>query len=184
MVLVFVTNRQARLTRDSLRLAREEFIASHRPKIIIKHIWLVALGSNQPVTVKIVYANVGDAKAGVSSIGMDFNIINPDAQLPGDLTAPERPYIPYLECELGATASTNVSSLGSLNEQKVEAIRMGEKLLCCFGFVEYSDTGPKATRKIRRSAFCRIYKPSARPIDGMGRFVRPKVSDPDYEYED
>jgi hypothetical protein len=184
VVLVFVTNRQARLTRDSLRLAREEFIASHRPKIIIKHIWLVALGSNQPVTVKIVYANVGDAKAGVSSIGMDFNIINPDAQLPGDLTAPERPYIPYLECGLGATASTNVSSLGSLNEQKVEAIRMGEKLLCCFGFVEYSDTGPKATRKIRRSAFCRIYKPSARPIDGMGRFVRPKESDPDYEYED
>jgi hypothetical protein len=123
VVLVIVNNRQARLTRDSIRLAREEFIASHRPKIIIKHIWLVALGSNQPVTVKIVYANVGDAKAVVSSIGMDFNVINPDTQLPGDLTAPQRPYIPYPECGLGATASTNVSSLGSLNEQKVEAIK-------------------------------------------------------------
>ena len=63
-----------------LKLARAEFASSHRPKIRIKHVWLVTLGSNQ--------------------------------------------------------------------------------------------------------AFCRVYKPSARPIDGMGRFVKSYYSDPDYEYED
>jgi hypothetical protein len=140
-----------------LRLARAEFIATHRPKIRIKHIWLVVLGSNQPVTVDIVYANVGDAKAVISSIGMDFNVINSDAQLPGDLTPPGRAYVNYPELGLGDTERTdNVSSLGRLDEERVEAIRSGTKLLCCFGFVEYSDDGPKETRKIRRSAFCRV----------------------------
>ncbi len=168
-----------------LKLARAEFASSHRPKIRIKHVWLVTLGSNQPVTVDIVYTNVGDAKAVISSIGMDFNVINPDAQLPPDMTPPGRPYISYPECGLGVTIRTgNILSLGRLNDERVQAIRNGTKLLCCFGFVEYFDAGPKETRKIRRSAFCRVYKPSARPIDGMGRFVKSYYSDPDYEYED
>jgi hypothetical protein len=168
-----------------IRLARAEFAASHRPKIRIKHVWLVQLGSDMPVTVDIVYVNVGDANAVISSIGMDFNIINLDAQLPPDMTPPGRPYVRYPECGLGVTVRTgNVSSLGRLDDERVQAIRSGAKLLCCFGFIEYSDTGPNETRKVRRTAFCRVYKPSARPIDGLGRFVRPEKPDSDYEYED
>jgi hypothetical protein len=185
LVLVIVTRRQAKLTRESIDLARAEFISAHRPKIRIKHVWLVALGSNQPVTVEIVYTNVGDAKASVSRIGMDFNVINTDAQLPPGMTPPERPYIEYPEIGMGVTMSTgNVASLGRLNEERVAAINDGKKYLCCFGFIEYTDTGPEATRKIRRTAFSRIYQPSRRSIDGMGRFVKSYYSDPDYEYED
>lgn len=176
---------QIRYLRKSSDLARAEFASSHRPKIRIKHVWLVALGSNQPITVDIVYANVGDAKAVISSIGMDFNVINPDAQLPPDMTPPGRPYVRYPECGLGVTIRTgNVLSLGLLSDERVQAIRNGTKLLCCFGFVEYFDAGSEETRKIRRSAFCRVYKPSARPTDGMGRFILPEKPDPDYEYED
>ncbi|MGB9113906.1 hypothetical protein [Bradyrhizobium sp.] len=176
---------QSRDMKASIDLARSEFISSHRPKIRIKHVWLVALGSDQPVTVDIVYANVGDTKAVISDIGMDFNVINTDARLPPDMTAPGRPYVSYPECGLGTTVRTgNVSSLGRLNDERIEAIRTGAKLLCCFGFVEYSDNGPLETRKIRRTAFCRIFKPSARAIDGMGRFVKSAEPDPDYEYED
>ena len=176
--------RQSRDTKESIRLARDEFLSTHRPKIRIKHVWLSALGSNQPVTVDIVYVNVGDAKAVISSIGVDFNVINTDARLPPDMTAPGRAYIRHPECGMGATIRTGVISLGPLSEERVDAIRAGAKLLCCFGFVEYSDNGPLETRKIRRSTFCRVYKPSARAIDGMGRFVRPAEPDPDYEYED
>jgi hypothetical protein len=184
-VLAIATIGLGAISISQLRLARAEFAATHRPRIRIKHVWLVALGSDKPVTVEIVYANVGDAKAVVSRIGMDFNVINPDTPLPGNMTAPERPYVKYPECGLGVTVGTgNVTSLGSLDEWRVAAIRDGKKLLCCFGFIEYSDVGPKETRKIRRTAFCRIYKPSANPIDGMGRFVRPDKPDPDYEYED
>jgi hypothetical protein len=176
---------QARQSHQQFRLARDEFASSHRPRIRVKHVWLVALGSDRPVTVEIVYANVGDAKAIVSRIGMDFNLLNPNAPLPGNLTAPERPYIKYPECGLGVTVSTgNVTSLASLDEWRIAAIRDGAKLLCCFGFIEYSDAGPDETRKIRRTAFCRVYKPSANPIDGIGRFIRPEKPDPDYEYED
>lgn len=35
VILVLVTNRQAKLTRKSVALAREEFIATHRPRIIV-----------------------------------------------------------------------------------------------------------------------------------------------------
>jgi hypothetical protein len=38
IVLAIVTNRQARLTRKSIDLARDEFLASHRPKIIVHSI--------------------------------------------------------------------------------------------------------------------------------------------------
>jgi hypothetical protein len=71
-----------------------------------------------------------------------------------------------------------------MDEQRVMDIKDGKKLLCCFGFIEYADTGPEETRKIRRTAFCRIYRPSLRAIDGIGRFVKPQPPDPDYEYED
>lgn len=178
VALYFANERQ-------IALARSEFASSHRPKIRIKHVWLVALGSNQPVTVEIIYANVGDAKAIVSKIGMDFNVINADAQLPPGMTPPERSYIKYPEIGMGVTVSTgNVVSLARLDGMRVLDIRNGEKLLCCFGFIEYSDIGPPETRKIRRTAFCRMYRPSRRPIDGMGRFVRPEQPDFDYEYED
>jgi hypothetical protein len=185
LVLAYVSRRQAKLTRESIALARAEFTSSHRPKIRIKHVWLVAFGSDQPVTVDIVYTNVGDAKAIISSIGMDFNVIKPDAQLPPDMTPPGRPYINYPECGLGVTTRTgNVLSLARLSDERVQAIRNGAKLLCCFGFIEYFDAGPEETRKIRRTAFCRVYKPSLNGADGMGRFIRPKKPDPDYEYED
>ena len=37
--------RQSRDTKETIRLARDEFLSSHRLKIRIKHVWLVALGS-------------------------------------------------------------------------------------------------------------------------------------------
>lgn len=185
IVLAFISRRQAKLTRESIELARAEFASSHRPKIRIKHVWLVALGSDQPVTVEIIYANVGDARAVVSRIGMDFNVINTDAQLPPGMTPPERPYIKYQEIGMGVTVSAgNIASLTRLDEERVAAINDGKKHLCCFGFIEYTDIGPEETRKIRRTAFCRVYQPSRRFIDGMGRFVKSYYSDPDYEYED
>jgi hypothetical protein len=80
---------QARITEAALKLAREEFNATHRPKIRIKHVWLVEnLVPNKNVTVDVTYTNIGNTKALVRSFGMDFNVINPDAQLPGNLTPP------------------------------------------------------------------------------------------------
>jgi hypothetical protein len=40
IALVFVTNRQARLTRESINLARDEFISTHSPKLIVRYIHL------------------------------------------------------------------------------------------------------------------------------------------------
>jgi hypothetical protein len=127
--------------------------------------------SDQPITVEIVYANIGDAKAVVSRIGMDFNVINPDAKVPGNLTAPGRPYVQYPECGLGVTVSTgNVTSLGRLNDERVQAIRAGTKLLCCFGFIEYSDIGPDETRKVRKTAFAACMNPPLGPSTASAGF--------------
>jgi hypothetical protein len=184
--LYYISRKQARITDAALKLAREEYSATHRPKLRIKHVWLAeALLPNKQVTVNVEYVNIGDTKALVQSIGMDFNVINPGAQLPGNLTPPGRRYIEYPECGLGVTANTgNVSSLGPLDEERVNAIMSGAKLLCCFGFIEYFDTGPNETRKIRTTSFCRVFRPSLRAIDGIGRFWNLPEPDPDYEYED
>lgn len=56
-VLATVTNRQARLTRESIDLARKEYVTSHRPRIILRDVFLVA------ETINYMLVNTGDTDA-------------------------------------------------------------------------------------------------------------------------
>jgi hypothetical protein len=185
IALVCVTNRQARLTRDALALARDEFNATYRPKIRIKHIWLRgALVPGNPVSIDLLYVNVGGAKAIVDSFGIDFNVIQPEGQLPGDLNAQARTDIEGPECGLGQIRRINdLRSAAPFEANRIERIMTGEVNLYCFGFIKYFDPGPKEMRKVRLTSFCRVYK-RAMEGEGNGRFVKFKEPDPDYEYED
>jgi hypothetical protein len=162
------------------------FHATNRPKLRIRHVWIREdIQPNKPITVNIIYVNVGDTKAQVLSFGVDFNILWPGVRLPGNLTPPMRPGVTLPECGLGETQSTgDVMTLALMDAPRVEGIRDGFRTLCCFGFIEYSDIGPEQTRKVRRTAFCRMFVPTQDPIEGIGRFERPSEPDPDYEYED
>lgn len=64
---------QARLTRDSIDLARQEFIATHRPKIILRDAWAIP-ADGVAVTVMLTFVNQGIAKAWIteSAITVEF----------------------------------------------------------------------------------------------------------------
>jgi hypothetical protein len=76
IVLVFVTGRQARLTRKAIELGNREFIATHRPRIRIREIETGGL-AQQPHVATIRAANVGATEARVVAMGIDIFVGSP-----------------------------------------------------------------------------------------------------------
>ena len=54
-----------------------------------------------PIVVDLLFVNVGNARAIINNIGIDFNVADVKAQLPGNLEPPSFPYIPIRECGFG-----------------------------------------------------------------------------------
>jgi hypothetical protein len=70
IVLAIVTNRQARFTRESIELARDEFNATHRPRITVRGFQTLTGGlADEDVSVIFLYVNTGDSDAIVTEIG-------------------------------------------------------------------------------------------------------------------
>src|ERR1700687_242121 len=74
-----------------LKLARDEFISSHRPELRLKHIWICSqdgqsfignLERDVPLTVRLDIVNVGAAVARIHSIHYATMILDPEAKLP------------------------------------------------------------------------------------------------------
>jgi hypothetical protein len=180
IVLAFVTRRQAHLTRELLKISRDEFTSSHPPRIVVRRVSLdrgsIAI---DPISsqwkIQYIIANTGrgaatifEANATVKKISGVLPAIPPfdDA---GDIPMPFRlapgesiPWIVDLD----------------LNGPIIQSIRMGEAQgdgisdVYFFGYLQYRDN----IGIVRRTAFCRRY------IISMQRFT--VVPDPDYEYGD
>jgi hypothetical protein len=168
--------------RRTVDLARQEFNATHRPRIRIKHVWLKEqLAVGKEAVVDILYTNVGDAKAIVDNFGVGFTIGPAGQPIPGRL-ALDKISMPS-EVGLGITIDLQGVRTGpSFDTGTINSINLGATWLYCFGFVEYYDGGPKETQRVKRTAFCRRYKPG---LGGApGRFWPLEEPDTDYEYED
>jgi hypothetical protein len=61
-VLYRATNKQAVLTRQSIDLARQEYISTHRPKLSVRHI-VPTLKDGEPISIQCTVTNVGETKA-------------------------------------------------------------------------------------------------------------------------
>jgi hypothetical protein len=192
LVLAWFTYRLIRVGRDqhqaatdSLSLAREEFITSNRPRIRIRHIFLTSgIEEDNPVTVDIHLVNVGDSAAIVKEIGIDFNVVTSGRRLSGNMIPPVRK-VDEFRCGLGDTIVLHsIKTFSPLQADQVISITFGERILHCFGYIEYTDTGPEESRKSKRTAFCRAFALPISPEDGIGRFLPLDTPDPDYEFED
>lgn len=62
IVLAFVTRRQAFLTTDAIKLARDEFNATHRPKLRVRLI-RPHLADGKPISVRYTIVNIGGTRA-------------------------------------------------------------------------------------------------------------------------
>jgi hypothetical protein len=166
---------------QQIRLTRDEFNATHRPKIRVKHVWLESdIWQDEPVTVKLTCVNTGIGVAILQEVGIKFHVIRNDRNLPQpkiDATyrAGKEPLLPGRNYEFPPYSETILTP-----ELNVCVHNRTHKLLCV-GYVSYLD----ASERLRITGFCRVLEfpeNSAGPHKDNSRFRLFK--DSDYEYED
>ena len=165
------TTEQARLTRDSLQLARDEFTATHRPRIRIRYIENPPVNSifNIP-TAQIFAANIGPTDAIVVATGVAFFI-------EGDnFDATPKPVDEKLVIPSGSEAKITVTSHQQVTATQLQQIGARSATLCMLGIIRYEDRSGTA----RNTSFFRVYEPV------YGRFNRARESHAfvEREYED
>jgi hypothetical protein len=170
---------------EEIRLARDEFLSSHRPIIRIKHVQMTSkLWEGEKLVFRIVFVNAGSSDAFVHKYGIGIHIIRPESYLPVDPQFPVTMAGGQQKCPVGFTlVAEGLTDDTVLTDNQNVMIRNRTRLLYCTGFVEYTD----AQGWIRKTAFCRVFEASLAPgsAENPGRFVMPKLSDePDYEYSD
>jgi hypothetical protein len=181
---LFVFGWQGIQLRRTVRASENEFIATHRPKIRVKHFWLTSdIWDGTVITANVTYVNNGTANALFNDTGIRFVVVRKDRLIPFD---PHIPAIhfnpPNREITCGRSWEFQGMKDGTMltPEQNVE-IQEQKSRLYCIGYVSYLD----AAGRMRITGFCRVLRfplSSALAYHGNVRFRR--FPDPDYEYED
>lgn len=175
-VLAIITRRQAILTRESINLARDEFVATHRPRIIVRFIATSYLNGHQSVDVHVV--NIGESAATIRELGCglarrkerdwltrgitgDPKQVDPIVLVSGERHVFEKAAsITYADAEIFGDA---IDGTGD-ERRTIET--------CAFGSIRYTDeTGIE-----RETGFFRVYDPSSE------KFIASQ--DPGEEYQD
>jgi hypothetical protein len=174
--LWWATDGMLRATNETIKLARNEFNATHRPKIRLKNIWVMQpLAAEEPIIVDVLIINVGNALARIETFGIDFRIIDPGSMLPNDLEPPNLNSDQIGKtCALGFTIRFSAIPSIPFEQAQIDGIKDETLTLVCFGKVEYLDTGPIETRRIRRTSFYRVFKPFPSAGERVGRFIIPE----------
>jgi hypothetical protein len=156
---------------EQLRLAREEFISSHRPKISVYGFNLGGdIDGDTPIPVTFRYVNIGDTNAHVIGFGSYISRHDINIPLPGDVVFEHQEIVPPIEVPSGkhgfrlTSAKLDPSQLVTLGE-----ICDNDRLICV-GYIIYKDGRGVS----RQTGFCRRYD------IGAGRWIA--VKDDEYEY--
>ncbi len=169
IVLSCVTARQARLTRDAVNLARQEFIATHRPRVIVRDISEPWFDANKIECAEITMMNVGETRATVT--GFDARIVQYGPVQQIAITPNPQP-IERLTLAAGERATRVVRSETPLSEQ--DLFEAPETNIAVFGEIVYVDDNGVE----RRTGFFRT-----RPRLGDGHPFAARKDDP-REYQD
>jgi hypothetical protein len=169
IVLAVVGYVQARLIRKSIDLARQEFIATHRPRIIVRFVQGPVDDGKEPEFVWVSIANVGEAPATITAVG--YGLARRKGRnnwLPPGLAAGLQDISPtVLDC--GGRLRFKVSAQDVTNEAAASALHDGE--LCAVGQIRYQDGNGRRLEM----AFLRVH-------DGQGNFT--PSDNPEDEYQD
>ena len=163
---------QARFTKKSLDLAREEFISTHRPKIIV---YGVDFGGSpnedeKPIPVTFRYVNSGVSTAYVTEIGSRVIHLVNKPNLPNDVQF-RLAQIPFpIEVKSGMHGfGITIDKMTPWSPRALNAL-VGKESVVCVGYLVYEDdNGTK-----RQTGFCREYDPASKRWK--------PVKDDDYEY--
>jgi hypothetical protein len=166
------TTEQGRLTRDTLRFARDEFIATHRPRIVIRHVQFAGGNSyrvGKKLCISFRFWNAGDTEAKIVEICTDVIVAGIIEYLSPRFHRykPTGLFIKAGDGDLYEAVSHDVFS--NVDQASLVGVRSHIFLV---GYITYED-GVGGTRQ---KGFCRRYLP------WTNRFIVEKESD--YEYDD
>lgn len=170
-VLACVGYRQSRLIQRSIDLGRQEFIATHRPKIIVRLIeGPLVETEGGPQTVWVTVVNIGVNKARIVHWGADLARRNE-----GDWVAPgidlEVKTIAPVLLVSGQCHSFKVTAKFPYTDTQIAADAFDEEL-CAVGAIRYADDSDI----VRETGFFRVYDPASKA------FISSK--NPENEYQD
>jgi hypothetical protein len=172
---------QAKISADQAEFGRLQFIATHRPKVRIKH---VELSSNildqKPITANITLISEGPTDAFLQELGIGFFI-----ERKGKILPPVSKFQPkkIFENQRGllksGVSATFYNEGDGTSTAEGPAIGRRDLNLYCVGYLHYADS----VGNIRTSAFCRVLEFEQISLSWVdtGRFR--EFKDPDYEYE-
>ena len=165
--LWFSTNRLYKATTDAVTLAREEFVATHRPRIIVYGMEVSLPGDDKPRHIHFRYVNTGDTDASVTFI--ESRVVYAKAMVvPAGIELRRHDVItqPILVRSGENGFAITLDGAGFLN-----LVRSGKDgIVFCVGIIAYRDSNDIE----RRTGFCRWFDSQAERWK--------KLEDDDYEY--
>jgi hypothetical protein len=168
--------RTVSVTKEAVELGNKEFIATHRPKIRIKNVWLLnEFWYDHPLKARVVCVNHGESDATIIAYGVDFLFVRRGEMLP-----PDHPFA--FRREVNTRLKAGISGpfpdlIQQIDESTEVAVRNNKGDFYCIGYLHYTD----GLGNPRTTAFCRKLELNTW-LRGGGQFVR--VENSDYEYED
>lgn len=169
------TKRMMRATQSAVDLARQEFIATHRPRVIVRFIQGPFQEDGRRL-IFITFANVGDSEAIIKAIGADLAIWRVDAEggsweSPG-LEATPVDLDPVISLKSGQRHTVRVTGRGTWGDTQTFAERSDQILTITQGAIEYRDGNGIS----RETGFSRTF-------DRRSRTFRASEN-PEEEYQD
>ena len=170
ITLWHATTMQAQLTRKSIDLARSEFLATHRPKVIVRFIQRPIFNERNMPTIYITVANIGSSRATIEAFGADLARLGPNGWLPPGLNAGAIPIAP-IHLGSGQRYTHEVTGRVSTLENDFDEFG-GTEIIYAIGEIRYRD----GNGVLRETGFYRRY-------DNRAKKFTPSPRD-DEEYVD
>jgi hypothetical protein len=175
--------RQFGFTQQSIGLARDEFNATHRPKIRVKHLWLAGdIWGGETIVVNLAFVNNGTAEAIINEMGIKFVVVRKGQAIPFDPHIPAVRGVVIAGGRMSSGIGWRIEGIEDgtvLTDAQNTAIQNGKAILYCIGYMSYLD----ASERMRITGFCRVLTFADDAIIAQNCRFR-VFDDPDYEYED
>lgn len=181
-ILIAVGIGQGRELRRAVDASKDEFLATHRPKIRLKHLWLTSdIWSGEEIVLELTMVNTGTAEALGQMVGVIIQIVRADRPLAPTIPIPNSANLGGQKLNCGKNLTLSPLHTGTvLTSVENAEIQNGRSKLYCVGYISYLD----GAERMRITGFCRVltFPKNILALAGNSRFR--KFVDPDYEYED
>jgi len=171
IVLAWVGYCQSRLIRRSIDLARQEFVATHRPRILVRFVQGPFYDENGLEFVWVTLVNVGETDATIVAMGHDLaKRKGRGGWLPPGLGADAKTVTP-ITLVSGQRLTIDAKAQVPTGDKEIFIDVMEEPELCAVGCIQYRD----GNGRLLETGFLRIH-------DGHGNFL--PSNNPEDEYQD